>query len=180
MSNERVLVFQPKDISKYARDQDGIERFLDGIVQSRRSQIQGQFQLFPYLAPDIKDRGWYNAGLIYRREMKDTEDPMSFVPGQDAKKSLRALALELGGDITKDEFFIGRMEIRGPTMEQHKKILKAAYSPEHRDYAASGLRKPDEVLRFFLSLDPNVCEKIIIPILETLGYKERIKVEKVG
>ncbi|MBS3105112.1 hypothetical protein J4234_02550 [Candidatus Woesearchaeota archaeon] len=181
MGNERILIFQPHDLAGYTNSREGIEDFVDNVRQWHPNDIKGQFQLFPYVLPDIGRKGWNYAGIVYRREMKNIDEhPLNFIPGQQVVESFRDLASRLGAETRDLEFFKGRIEIPGPTQEQYLRTIEAAYSPTHEEFKAAGLRKPKQVTRFFLNLHDSLVEQIIMPYLELMGFKGDINVKKVA
>ena len=177
MAKDRVLVFQPNDIAKYAKTKNGPDEFLEQILHNYREEFVGQFRSFPYVSCQRNGNICNYAGFMYRREGLDDRDPLSYLPGADLVEGIQKIASGLNADAIHLGLFSGRIEVADPTSRQMKNILDLSLGSEHKDY---GLNEPRIVKRFFLNLNNRLFENIIMPRLETLGFASNTDFYKVG
>ena len=173
MTIDKVLIYQPKDVHKYARNRDGIERFLKVVTEARAYELQRQFKLFMYLRPHNNGSNIHYAGLMYLRDIHDKLDPLAqIIDGIGMIEGFRQMALESGANVLSAEFSRGRMEMEANFMEDYDKVWIVGLSSRHDEYK---LGEPEGVNRFFLSLVPEAKDRIIAPYLESKGYKGRFQ-----
>ena len=173
MTIEKVLIYQPKDVHKYARNSDAIERFLKVVTEARAYELQRQFKLFMYLRPHNSGSNIHYAGLMYLRDIHDKLDPLAqIIDGKGMIEGFRQMALESDASVLSAEFSRGRMEREAHFMKDCDKVWVLGLSSR---YDECKLEEPDEVNRFFLNFVPEAKDRIIAPYLESKGYKGRFQ-----
>ena len=167
MAKERLLIYQPQDVDKYAKP-DGIEQFLTRVADTRMPDLNLQFRWFAYLRPSEDSNPWHYAGLMYLRDLHNKVDPLARIDGKTMTEGFNQMADSIGARVLSAEFTHGRMEIEAHVQEDYERVLGWALVPNHRDCK---LKKPKEIIRFIFNLVPDARDRIIAPFLESIGYK---------
>lgn len=173
MTVEKILIYQPEDIDRYAKAAEGIEQFLNRVTETKILELGQQFRWFAYLRPSVAGNQWHYAGLIYLRDVNNKLDPLAQIDGRSMVEGFGKMATEdLGAKILSAEFGHGRMEMDAHILEDLQRVLGWALAPSHADY---GLPSPDEINRFILNLVPEAKDRIIAAFLESKGYQGRFQ-----
>ena len=171
MANERVFIYQPEDIGKYAKHNDGIEQFLKDVADKRPTDLKWQFKWLAYLRQSHNNPVLY-AGLMYLRDIHDKLDPLARIDGRSMIEGFREMATEnIGAKVLSAEFGQGRLEIEAQLDEDFQRVLGWALAPGHRKY---GLAPPKKVNRLILNLVPEANDRIAA-FLESKGYRGRFQ-----
>ena len=160
-----LVIFQPDDITRCLQLLNPIGGLFEGVQNQFPNTLRGQFRIFPYLIPET-DYNERETGIIYTRGEKDNPlsrvsdyhwvDPDNRLDDNRLVGAINRIALDTGGIIEGDKYKFGRLRISNPSNDLYTKALMLGLEPQYHQF---GLKPPDEVRRFILSLERGETQK---------------------
>jgi len=172
-----IIIFESNNLEAHIQSKDPMEKLFNNTLSQFPNALRGQFRVFPYLIPKTaytrKERG-----IIFTRGEKD--NPITHISEGFLATTISNFISYSGGYFQSDEHQSltngGRIRIIEPSNDHYINALTLGLTSQFSDF---GVKPPEEIRRFILSLDRLLVEECIIPHLEHKygGQIERAKVK---